>query len=151
MTGSGQSAIQTRALRKVYPAPTSKRGARPPGPPAPGAAPSGTVIPRGEVVALKGLDPVHVVPGSRLGRILGVEETLVNSMHHQGIKQLAPGLVPSAVAPDGLIEGIEGSNGQFLVGVQWHPEELAAQPGPMRDLFDAFAGAAAAFREGRGA
>ena len=59
-------------------------------------------------------------------------------MHHQGIKQLAPGLAASAWAPDGLIEGIEGTNGQFLIAVQWHPEELAGSDAGMRRLFSAF-------------
>jgi putative glutamine amidotransferase len=74
---------------------------------------------------------------------MGTARVQVNSMHHQGIKDLAPGLVPSAVAPDGLIEGVERSNGQFFIGVQWHPEELAETAPPMRRLFRAFLDAAA--------
>ncbi len=88
---------------------------------------------------------VHEVttrPDSRLARIMGADSTPVNSMHHQGIKDLAPGLVPSAFASDGLIEGVEGSNGHFLIGVQWHPEELAATQAPQRRLFAAFIDAA---------
>src|SRR5438445_809060 len=69
-------------------------------------------------------DPVRVDAGTRLGRLLG-DETPVNSMHHQGLKRLAPGLRASAFAPDGLVEGVESENGHYLVGVQWHPEELA--------------------------
>ena len=86
---------------------------------------------------------VQATPGTRLARIIGANAVPVNSMHHQGIKELAPGLVPSAHAPDGLIEGIEGTNGQFLIGVQWHPEELAPKQAPHRSLFAAFVGAAA--------
>jgi putative glutamine amidotransferase len=82
--------------------------------------------------------PVRVDPTSRLGKFLGAEATPVNSMHHQGIKQLANGLVANAWAPDGLIEGIEGTNGQFLVAVQWHPEEMTQSDAGMRRLFDAF-------------
>jgi putative glutamine amidotransferase len=89
---------------------------------------------------------VRIERGSRLGRILGSDEMTVNSMHHQAIKQLAPGLVASAFAPDGLIEGIEGSNGQFLVGVQWHPEELVESDPVMRRLFSAFVSVAAESR-----
>ena len=85
---------------------------------------------------------VRTRPDSRLARILGGEPVLVNSMHHQGIKELAPGLVPSAFAPDGLIEAVEGTNGHFLVGVQWHPEELAEKQLPQRRLFAAFIEAA---------
>src|SRR5262249_27750221 len=94
--------------------------------------------------------PVTVEPGSRLHRLLGAGEVKVNSMHHQGVKKLASSLVASAVGPDGLIEAAERTNGQFLVAVQWHPEELAStQPG-MRRLFTAFIEAAAAFRQKRG-
>jgi putative glutamine amidotransferase len=85
---------------------------------------------------------VRVTPGSRLAGILGAEETQVNSMHHQAIKDLAPGLLASAVAPDGLIEGIEGANGQYVVGVQWHPEELVETMPAMRQLFASFVEAA---------
>jgi putative glutamine amidotransferase len=86
---------------------------------------------------------IRVTPHSRLAGILGVQQTEVNSMHHQAIKDLAPGLVASAFAPDGLIEGVEGKNGQYLVGVQWHPEELAETMQPMRQLFQSFLSAAA--------
>jgi putative glutamine amidotransferase len=84
---------------------------------------------------------VRVDRQTRLGRYLGAERVPVNSMHHQGIKALAPTLVPSAWAPDGLIEGVEGANGHFVVAVQWHPEELTAQDGQRR-LFTEFLAAA---------
>jgi putative glutamine amidotransferase len=80
---------------------------------------------------------VTVDPRTRLGRYLGAQRVPVNSMHHQGIKALAPTLVPSAWAPDGLIEGVEGANGHYVVAVQWHPEELTAQDGQRR-LFTEF-------------
>ncbi len=80
---------------------------------------------------------VRVEPSTRLGRALGAERVPVNSMHHQGIKELAPGLVPTAWAPDGIIEGVECPNGHYAVAVQWHPEELTEQPG-MRRLFTEF-------------
>jgi putative glutamine amidotransferase len=89
---------------------------------------------------------VRVEPKSRLAGILGTDQMQVNSMHHQAIKDLASGLVPSAFAPDGLIEGIEGGNGQYLVGVQWHPEELADTMTSMRQLFASFLAAAAQYR-----
>jgi putative glutamine amidotransferase len=86
---------------------------------------------------------VRVAPGSRLGRVLGAEEVPVNSMHHQGIRRLAPGLRATAFAPDGLIEGVEGEGGRYLVGVQWHPEELAEADPVMMRLFRDFVEAAA--------
>lgn len=87
--------------------------------------------------------PVRVEANSRLRDLLG-DEVLVNSMHHQGIKRLACGLRASAFAPDGLVEAVEG-HGQYLVGVQWHPEELADAHAPQRRLFTDFLAAAGAF------
>lgn len=85
---------------------------------------------------------VSIPPDTRLGRALGTSSVRVNSMHHQGIKRVADGLRPNAFAPDGLIEGLESSNGQFLLGVQWHPESLVESDPAMRRLFAAFVEAA---------
>jgi putative glutamine amidotransferase len=87
--------------------------------------------------------PVRVEPSTRLGRLLGAAGLPVNSMHHQGIKRLAADLRPGAFAPDGLIEGVEGPGGQYLVAVQWHPEELADAHPRHRRLFTDFIAAAA--------
>jgi putative glutamine amidotransferase len=86
--------------------------------------------------------PITVRLDTRLGRILGAENVPVNSMHHQAIKRLGQGLVASAFAPDGVIEGVEGVDGRFLVAVQWHPEELADRDPGMRRLFTSFLEAA---------
>jgi putative glutamine amidotransferase len=91
---------------------------------------------------------VRVDPESRLARILGGAEVQVNSMHHQGIKRLGASLRPSAFAPDGLIEGVEGRAGQYLMAVQWHPEELVETHAPMRKLFADFIESAQAFHTG---
>jgi putative glutamine amidotransferase len=88
---------------------------------------------------------VNVVPNTRLDRVLGTTGFRVNSMHHQGIKQLASDLVANAYAPDGLIEGVEAKNDDFVLGVQWHPEDLADKDPQMRKLFDAFVAASVAF------
>src|SRR5262249_13854628 len=85
---------------------------------------------------------VRVEPQTRLRQIVGGEQLAVNSMHHQGIKRLAPGLAATAFAPDGLIEGVEGRNGHFLIGVQWHPEELTDTRPDMQRLFGEFIEAA---------
>lgn len=86
--------------------------------------------------------PVAVLPGSCLADLLGSTRVEVNSMHHQGVRALAPTLVAVAHAPDGLVEGVEWrdpARGGFLVGVQWHPEELARSgDGPSRRLFEGF-------------
>jgi putative glutamine amidotransferase len=103
------------------------------------------------------VEPSHAVtlpPGSLLAGLVGDGERAVNSMHHQGIRALAPPLHPVGFAPDGLIEAVEakdpGPSG-FLVGVQWHPEELAAGGDlASRRLFEAFVTASAKRRAERG-
>ncbi len=70
----------------------------------------------------------------------------VNSLHHQGIKDLAPALRPSAFAPDGLIEAVELPEHPFGLAVQWHPEWLSGEY-RMPALFEAFVQAAS---NGRG-
>jgi putative glutamine amidotransferase len=91
---------------------------------------------------------VDVVADTRLSRVLGSNKVLVNSMHHQGIKRLAPTLIANAFAPDGLIEGVESVSDDFVLGVQWHPEDLADSEPKMRRLFDAFIEAASGWRLG---
>lgn len=66
---------------------------------------------------------VDLMPGSRLHRLAGSREVMVNSLHHQGIDRLGRGLHVEAVAPDGTIEAVHGPNrAAFALGVQWHPE-----------------------------
>ena len=84
---------------------------------------------------------VRVEKGSRLSFILGGTDVPVNSMHHQGIKELASGLKTLAFAPDNLIEAVEVPNHPFALGVQWHPECLPENPA-MQSLFSAFIEAA---------
>jgi putative glutamine amidotransferase len=67
-------------------------------------------------------------------------------MHQQGLKALGRGLTAVAFAPDGLVEGVERPGDAFVVGVQWHPEELAEAHAPMRRLFADFVAAAKTVR-----
>ncbi len=78
---------------------------------------------------------VTIEPGSKLAMALGQGEAKVNSLHHQGIRDLAPGLKAAAYAPDGLIESVEADGHPFAVGVQWHPENLIADEPEMLALF----------------
>jgi gamma-glutamyl-gamma-aminobutyrate hydrolase PuuD len=64
---------------------------------------------------------VAVSPDSRLGALLG-ERVPVNSHHHQGPGRLGTGLVETAWADDGTIEGLEDPSRAFALGVLWHPE-----------------------------
>ena len=68
--------------------------------------------------------PIEVMKESLLNKITGETNYIVNSFHHQTVKQLGRNLIISAVAPDGLIEGIELNGHPFCIGVEWHPEFL---------------------------
>jgi putative glutamine amidotransferase len=92
---------------------------------------------------------VQIAESSRLAEVFGAGPLKVNSMHHQGIRTLGSGLVATATAPDGLIEGIEGTDGSYLVGVQWHPEVLIDGSAPTRRLFRSFVEAAGEHRGSR--
>ncbi|MFC1996721.1 gamma-glutamyl-gamma-aminobutyrate hydrolase family protein [Chloroflexota bacterium] len=89
---------------------------------------------------------VQIDPNSRLSNIVGNTLLEVNSMHHQGIRDLAASLQPTGWAPDNLIEAIELSDHPFGLAVQWHPECLTAEARMgvcMQALFQAFVEAAA--------
>ncbi len=82
---------------------------------------------------------IRLTPGpSRLKTIFGCEELLVNSFHHQGIKELAIGLVATAFSADGLIEAVEDPAVPFFVGVQFHPESLTKRYPEFLGLFRQF-------------
>jgi putative glutamine amidotransferase len=79
-------------------------------------------------------EPGHAVtvsPGTLLHRIVGTATMQVNTSHHQAVRRPGPGTVVNAVAPDGVIEGIEAPGRRFCLGVQWHPEFLI-DPGDAR-------------------
>ncbi len=68
---------------------------------------------------------------------LGKTEILVNSSHHQSIKDVAPGLRVTASSADGVIEAVE-SDDQLIIGVQWHPERMWSHDEDMHKLIEAF-------------
>jgi len=69
--------------------------------------------------------PVHLTPGSWLYGLYQTPEILVNTIHHQAVKDLAPDLTLTAQAPDGVCESFQRITAQeWLVGIQWHPEWL---------------------------
>lgn len=84
---------------------------------------------------------VDIDEGSRIAEAIGETHISVNSLHHQSVRDIAPGLRVTARAPDGIIEGIESSSDDWWVmGVQWHPEEMNDSPEPWdRGIFRAFA------------
>ncbi|MDQ3935725.1 MAG: gamma-glutamyl-gamma-aminobutyrate hydrolase family protein [Actinomycetota bacterium] len=85
---------------------------------------------------------VRVDEESVLGRVYGSEPLIVNSYHHQAIRELGRGLRAVAHSGDGVIEGAEMRGPGFVVGVQWHAECMA---GPRHDgLYEAFVDASRA-------
>lgn len=81
---------------------------------------------------------IRIAPGSRLAEVVGADEVEVNSMHHQALKSLGRGLAAVAWAPDQLVEGVEmPEQPGFVLGVQWHPEELIGHSEAARRLFAA--------------
>lgn len=85
---------------------------------------------------------VAVTAGSRLDALVGTAPLRVNSMHHQAVRDLAPTLVVSGVAPDGLVEALESAADRFVLGVQWHPEALTDYDHRMHRLLAGFVEAA---------
>jgi putative glutamine amidotransferase len=92
---------------------------------------------------------VCVAEGTRLAKFVGSGPVRVNSMHHQGVKELGRGLVVTAEAPDGLIEALEGEDDSYLVAVQWHPEALTDNDARTRHLFADFIEAGSVWRSSR--
>jgi putative glutamine amidotransferase len=80
---------------------------------------------------------IEVDPASELGHAAGEHKIRVNSLHHQAIKQLAPGLHQTARGEDDTVEGVESDDG-LIVAVQCHPEELTTDLPWARRLFDRF-------------
>lgn len=75
---------------------------------------------------------------SRLAKIVQSEKLMVNSLHHQGLKNIPAPYQITGHADDGLPEVIDSPNHPFFVGVQWHPEELVGKDEASRRIFSAF-------------
>ena len=94
---------------------------------------------------------VAIQTGSRLHAAIGLERHLTNTFHHQGVRDVPSALEPIAWSDDGLVEGIQARDGQWFVGVQWHPERFPERVDPEdpddpdRRLFASFAAEAAAW------
>lgn len=86
---------------------------------------------------------VSIEAGSLFARLAGDTAMRVNSFHHQALRDVAAGLTVTAWAEDGIIEAVEDSRARFLLGVQFHPEEMVGGCEKARRLFRAFVEAAA--------
>lgn len=80
-------------------------------------------------------EEVLLEPGSEIARILGHTAVTVRNGHHQAVATVGPELRVSARAHDGIIEGTEHRFASWVVGVQWHPEEPAANPEDRARIF----------------
>ena len=81
---------------------------------------------------------VHIKSGTLLHRIFPHPRIRVNSFHHQAVKEMASGFQVSGMASDGIIEAFESNEHHFVLGVQWHPENLYRVDEPTRQLFHSF-------------
>ena len=95
----------------------------------------------GEGLSYSLTHPVRLQPNTHLARRIGREQIEVNSFHHQAALDIAPSLRVAGLALDGVIEAIEHPDREFLLGVQWHPEE-SLQDEASRVIFQALVEAA---------
>jgi putative glutamine amidotransferase len=89
---------------------------------------------------------VEVAPGSLLARLVGLESLQVNSTHHQAVSRPGSGVTISGRSPDGVVEAIELDGQAFALGVQWHPEAVAAHEPRHAALYRGLVAAARDFR-----
>jgi putative glutamine amidotransferase len=93
---------------------------------------------------------ISISKGGFLSSMIGKTETMVNTIHRQGIKKLGQGLVVEATAPDGIIEAVSVKGAKaFAFGTQWHPEFKASENPDSVKLFSAFGNAVRAHRRAR--
>jgi putative glutamine amidotransferase len=85
---------------------------------------------------------IGIEPNSCLALAIGSTEMAVNSFHHQSLKDVGKGLKVIARAEDGIVEAVEGDRETFLLGVQFHPEEMVGNSEAARRIFSAFVEAA---------
>ncbi len=91
---------------------------------------------------------VRLTGGSRLARLIGQPEIVVNALHHQSVDRLGEGLRIAATDEHGIVQAVEHIGRRFRVGVQWHPELLFYRSAHRR-LFAGFVRAARRTREAR--
>ena len=88
-----------------------------------------------------GTIPSHIVNvenHSPLFELIGTDKLEVNSFHHQSIKKLGDGLKIMACAPDGVVEAVYYTKGQYIRAYQWHPERQACIDPKNKKIFEDF-------------
>lgn len=94
-----------------------------------------------EIKHLQGHSPelvthlVDIEEGSQLHELMGENHVMVNTFHHQAVRELGQGFKATAFSADGIVEAIEHEEHPFYLGVQWHPEMLHASVPLMNQLF----------------
>lgn len=86
-------------------------------------------------------ETLTLTPGSHVHEIYRRDRLVVRSGHHQAVNTVAPGLVVTARADDGVVEGTELPEANWVVGIQWHPEDTDGSASDRRLLFSAFVNA----------
>ena len=116
----------------------------------PSQVPGSTVNHNQEEVREIPTHSVQINPESRFHQIVQSDQIMVNSFHHQAVKNLAPGFEAVASAEDGVIEAIESTEEKVIFGVQWHPENGAvAGDREMVDTFKYIVNEAALFEKAK--
>lgn len=84
------------------------------------------------------LHDVNIETGTKLAAAMRTTTARVASFHHQGLDEIAKGLKVTARSDDGLVEGLEHvGSGQWIIGVQWHPEDTASTDPHQQALYNA--------------
>lgn len=91
----------------------------------------------------RALHPASLTAGSLVAEAMRTLKPVGWSQHHQAIDRLGRGLVVTGRAADGTIEAVELPERRWVVAVQWHPEDTAAEDPAQQRLFDAFVAACA--------
>ena len=90
---------------------------------------------------------VNIAENTPLYELIGSARMIANSFHHQAIRDLGRGLLVSARADDGIIEGVYTEGEQYIRAYQWHPERLVFDSEDNRRIFDDFINACKAARD----
>ncbi|MGE4564428.1 MAG: gamma-glutamyl-gamma-aminobutyrate hydrolase family protein [Victivallaceae bacterium] len=85
-----------------------------------------------------GTHPVRLEADSLLDQCCGKREILVNSFHHQAVGRIGEGLTVEGRSADGIIEGLRLDGARWMLGVQFHPELMAATDSDAAAIFHKF-------------
>jgi putative glutamine amidotransferase len=92
------------------------------------------------------LHPVELAENSRLATIIGEQTMMANTFHREAVARLAPSVIASAYAGDGIVEAIEIPAHRLAIGIQWHQELLVGTDHPGNRVFREFVEAARSVR-----